>query len=196
MNEIPINEKIGYLPGGEDPLSSDIGTIRDGGVTWLFDVGDGAARAEGLTGHYSIVLSHFHRDHTGNVDLFQTSSLFVSKQTYSHVHRGTVVTESFTAGNLRVFPLPSSHAKGCLGLEVDGTYAFVGDALFCRSKGGLYVYNAQLLKDEIAVLKALRAPYLLKSHQMGHVCKKEDAIAELEAIYALRKPDQTDIPVT
>lgn len=65
MHEIVIDEKISCIPATEDPLSADIGIIREGGEVWLFDAGADERAIEGLTGTYSIVLSHFHQDHTG-----------------------------------------------------------------------------------------------------------------------------------
>ena len=59
-----ISDKISYIPATENPLSADIGIIRDGGQTWLFDVGDSAAAIDGLSGSFQVVLSHFHGDHT------------------------------------------------------------------------------------------------------------------------------------
>lgn len=161
---IRINDKISYIPASDDPLCADVGVIQENGVTWLYDVGEGDAPISELEAGCHIVLSHFHRDHTGNMDKVQAREVYCSRETYKHVHQGTIVSESMEVGGLHIFPLPSSHAKGCLGLEVDHAYAFVGDALYCRSKNGGYAYNAQLLKDEIAVLKGLQAPYLLVSH--------------------------------
>lgn len=195
MDEIQISEKISCLPSHENPLSAEIGIIRDQGVTWLYDVGDGENHIPDLDGGYCVVLSHFHQDHTGNIGKIPVRELYVSKETFAHVHSGTVVAEPVSIGNLRIFPLPSSHTKGCLGLEIDGMYAFVGDALYCRSKNGRYYYNAQLLQEEIAVLKNLRAPWLLVSHHPGLVRKKEEVIAELEAIYKTRLPNESEISV-
>ena len=45
-----ISDKISYIPATENPLSADIGIIRDGGQTWLFDVGNGTAAIDGLSG--------------------------------------------------------------------------------------------------------------------------------------------------
>lgn len=195
MKEITINEKISYIPASDNPLSADIGIIRVGGKTWLFDVGNDERSIEGLDGTYNVVLSHFHADHVGNLEKISCKELFISKETYDHVLRGTVVRDSIAAGNLRVFPIPSSHTKGCLGLEVDGTYAFVGDALYSKVKDGCYVYNAQLLKDEIAVLKGLQASFLLVSHFDGLIRRKEEVLAELEEIYEMRTKNEAYIKV-
>ena len=56
-----ISDKISYIPATENPLSADIGIIRDGGQTWLFDVGNGTAAIDGLSGRFQVVLSHFHQ---------------------------------------------------------------------------------------------------------------------------------------
>ena len=41
MNKIKLTDKISYIAASTDPLSADIGIIRDNGVTWLYDVGNG-----------------------------------------------------------------------------------------------------------------------------------------------------------
>lgn len=195
MKEIIINEKISYIECSDDPLSSDIGTIRDGDAAWLYDVGSDERAISELTGNYNVVLSHFHQDHTGNVERLRIKEAFVSPETKRHVRMGTVVDKDIFIGNLHIFPLPSSHCKGCLGLEVDETYAFVGDALYSTSKNGYYVFNAQLVKDEIAVLKKLKAPFLLVSHFKGMVRCRDEEIAELEDLYRHRDKNSSEIRV-
>lgn len=196
MNEIRISENISYLPASENPLCADIGIIRENDRTWLYDVGNGEDNIMGLTGNYHVVLSHFHQDHTGNLGKIRAEEVYASKETCAHIQTGTLVNRDVLIGNLRIFPIPSSHVKGCLGLEIDSTYAFVGDALYSKSKNGCYIYNAQLLKEEIAVLKSLKAPILLVSHFPGLVRKKDEVIAELEEIYAMRTPNDSEIRVS
>ncbi len=117
MKPIAISEKISYIPCSNDPLSADIGIIREGEETWLYDVGADERAIAGLTGSYSIVLSHFHQDHTGNLERLNPKALYVSGETKRHVGMGTVVERDIQIGGLHIFPLPSSHCKGCLGLE-------------------------------------------------------------------------------
>lgn len=196
LDEIRITDKISYIPASENPLSADIGIIREGDDVWLYDVGDGEKNVPLPGGSCRIVLSHFHRDHTGNIDAVPAQALFVSKLTFDHVHRGTIVSKDLTIGDLHIFPLPSSHTGGCLGLEVDGAYAFVGDALYCKVRNGRYVYNTQLLQEEIAALKGLKAQYLLVSHHPGMLRRKDVVLAELEEIYALRDKNVSEIQVS
>ena len=195
MNEIRINDKISFIAASENPLSADIGIIRENGSIWLYDVGNGEDHLPDSGKEYNVVLSHFHQDHTGNINRIHTGELYLSKETYSHVLKGTIVNDSLQIGALRIFPLPSCHAKGCLGLEIDNEYAFVGDALYCRIKDGRRIYNAQLLKEEITVLKNMKASLLLVSHYHGMIRKKADVIDELEAIYQMRERNNAEISI-
>ena len=192
---IAISDRIGYIEAAEEPLSADVGVVRGADGVWLYDVGNGERSAAELDGSYTVVLSHFHADHVGNLGRIRAERLFVSPETYRHTGRGTVVREELRFGDLRVFPLPSCHAKGCLGLEIGEEYAFVGDALYSRVRDGFYAYNAQVLREEIAALRALRSPKLLVSHFPGLVRDRKDAVEELEAVYARREKDTYEILV-
>ena len=195
VKEIVINEKISYIECSDDPLSADIGIIRNGDAVWLYDVGSDERAISELTGNYNIVLSHFHQDHTGNIGKLNIKEAFVSHETKRHVQMGTIADKDIYIGNLHIFPLPSSHCKGCLGLEVDETYAFVGDALYSKFRDGYYIFNAQLVKEEIAVLKKLKAPYLLVSHFKGMVRRRNEVIAQLEELYHYRDKNSSEIKV-
>ena len=80
-------------------------------------------------------------------------------------------------------------------MEVDNTYAFVGDALYSKVRDGCYIYDARILQEEIAVLKKLNTTFLLVSHFEGFIRRKEDVIAELEMIYEMREQNDTEIKV-
>ena len=195
VKEIVINEKISYIECSDDPLSADIGIIRNGDAVWLYDVGSDERAISELTGNYNVVLSHFHQDHTGNLGKLSIKEAFVSDETRRHVQMGTVADRDVYIGNLHIFPLPSSHCKGCLGLEVDEAYAFVGDALYSKFRDGYYIFNTQLVKDEIAVLKSLKAPYLLVSHFKGLIRRRDEMIAELEELYQHRDKNSPEIKI-
>ena len=195
MPVMEINDRISYVEASDNPLSADIGIIRGNGVTWLYDVGNGERSITGLNDSYNVVLSHFHQDHTGNINRIRTRDVYASKETCGHIQRGTVVNGDLYIGDLRIFPIPSSHVKGCLGLEIGHEFAFVGDALYSRVREDDYVYNATLLKDEIETLKKLKAPFLLVSHYKGLIRPKEEAVAELEEIYGMREKNNPEIRV-
>lgn len=193
MNAVAISDRISYMEASDHPLSADIGIVKADNGIWLYDVGNGGRNVAGLTGRYHVVLSHFHADHTGNLGRVEAQSLYVSGETCRHVRRGTVIRADAYIGDMHIFPLPSCHAKGCLGLEVGGAFAFVGDALYGKARDGSYVYNAQLLQQEIEVLGALRAPCFLVSHVKGLARSKEDVLEELKTIYGKKEKGTPDI---
>lgn len=80
-------------------------------------------------------------------------------------------------------------------MEVDDTYAFVGDALYSKVKDGCYIYDADILQQEISVLKSLNSSFLLVSHFKGFVRRKEDVISELEKIYQSREKNSSEIKI-
>ena len=196
---LSLDSGIRYLKSTADPLSADIGLIRGKDHLWLFDVGAGAQaleRLQALPQKPCVVLSHFHPDHMGNLDKLDWEALYLGHYTFLKTGFGTVVRKPLTISDgiqLTIFPIPSSHAKGSLGLEVNEAYAFLGDAVYSSAKQGRTVYNATLLKDTIASLRTLRAPYFLLSHAEPFVQKKEEVLAMLEGIYAQRKPACPDI---
>ena len=202
MRKKVINKKISYIPATNNPLSADIGVIKDGKETWLFDVGNGSFNVEGLDDEYNVVLSHFHLDHIGNFGRIKIKNLYVSKETYRHLpkflideNKVKIIDKHFKIDNFEIFPIPSSHAKGCIGLKVDNEYAFVGDAIYCKNKDNKLIFNAQLLKEEIDVLKKLDTNYLLVSHLKGFIIKRSEVIEGLELIYQLRKQNNPEIVI-
>ena len=187
MEIIRINDKISYIAATEDPLSADVGIIRDGERNWLFDVGADRRVLELLPERYHVVLSHFHPDHIGNMTMISRDAVYMTKNTQKYTKiKGRMVHGDLRIGGVHLFLLSSSHAKGCIGLEVDGEYAFVGDALYCKREDGKLVYNAQLLQSLLETLRRIDAPKLLVSHHPGLIRDKAEVIAELEAVYAMR----------
>ena len=99
---------------------------------------------------------------------------------------GTELTAHLYFENgIHLFPIPSCHAKGCVGLEYEG-YAFLGDATYSTIKENRVAYNAGVLKEMIAVLKSLQADWFLLSHSEPFAKPKAEVLAQLEKIYALR----------
>lgn len=94
---------------------------------------------------------------------------------------------------LEIYPMPNSHAKGSLALLVNESYLFLGDALYSKTKGNKYVYNAQLLKEEIELLKQLPAKFIISSHATPPVREKSIELSRLEEIYAKRKKEDAYI---
>ena len=189
MELLKITDRISYFPHRELPLSADVGVIRCDDELWIYDVGSSeetATALNALPGQKNVVLSHFHPDHTGNIERVMYDVLYAGTFTCKRLRVGTIVGDHlFFDSGIHLFLLPSSHAKGCVGLEY-GDYAFLGDATYTTVKDGQTAYNSGILKEQITVLKSLRADLLLISHSEPFARHKTEVISQLEEIYALR----------
>lgn len=92
--------------------------------------------------------------------------------------------------SVEIHPVPNSHAKGSLLLQVDEECIFIGDSLYSKVEGDTYVYNAQLLKEEIELLKRLPGGKVFSSHETRPLKEKPGIIRFLDQIY--RKRDKND----
>ena len=95
--------------------------MRSNNSTWSFDVGNGISNIDSLKDTYNVVLSHFHLDHTGNLNSIKINKIYCSKETYKHLTKETIdkceiviITEELIINDIRIFLIPSSHAKGSL----------------------------------------------------------------------------------
>ena len=142
-----INDYISYLTPTEHPLSANVVIIEGDAFFWVYDVGNHPAVSEILqkkseqTGkEIRVILSHFHPDHIGNLSEISCEAVYQGKNTFRYTKTGTVIEEDtwFQDGDVRLhlFPIPSSHAKGSLALEVDETWCFLGDAAYATQKNG------------------------------------------------------------
>lgn len=189
MELLKIADRISCFPHRESPLSADVGLIRCDDGLWIYDVGsieEVSAAINALPGYKNVVLSHFHPDHAGNVECVMYDMLYAGAFTCKRLGVGMAVEDHlFFDNGIHLFLLPSSHAKGCVGLEY-GDYAFLGDATYSMVKDGQIAYNAGILKEQITVLRSLRANWLLLSHSEPFARYKTEVISQLEEIYALR----------
>ena len=176
----------------QNPLSADIGVIEGEGCTWVFDAGNGeeaAAFLRAIPNPKNLVLSHFHGDHIGNWRAAPFGQVYQGAFTFRRTGTGIVVREGLWAGAVYLFPIPSTHAKGCVGLEA-GEYAFLGDAAYCAQREGRPAYDVSLLAREIRVLEGLAARYFLLSHGEPFVREKGEVLEGLREIYRQRKPGE------
>lgn len=195
---IKINDRISYIKATENPLSADVGIVEGDEFIWLFDIGADESVPISLNKIQkpkNAVISHFHPDHMGNLEHVEFEKIYLGANTFKYAKRGTVVEKEIFIDDgikIHIFPLPSSHAKGSLGLET-GDYAFLGDGTYATMKQGRICYNASVLKEEIAVLKNLSAKFFLISHDERFVRPKEEIISELSEIYSKRDPKESYI---
>ncbi len=200
---VELNEYISYLPASKEPLSADIVFIKAKDCTWVYDVGasqEAAVEVERVCRKKKVVLSHFHPDHVWNLIRTSASEIYVTENTRKYVKKGTVVEKQmFFEGDgkvpdIKLFEIPSSHAKGCLGL-LCGDYAFLGDATYAHERAGNHFYNAQILKQMIDLLSDLGCQYVCLSHSRSFVHNREDLINMLNEIYAMRQGNKPEISV-
>ena len=184
---IKVTDRISYIKATEKPLSADVGIIEgDESVPILLNK---------ISKPKNAVISHFHPDHMENLEHVDLNGVYLGTNTFKYAKRGTVVDKDVFIDDgiaIHIFPLPSSHAKGSLGMEI-GDYAFLGDATYSTMKQGKVCYNVSVLKEEIAVLKNLSAKFFLISHDEKFIRPKEEIIEELEEIYKKRDPKESYI---
>ncbi len=206
---ITINNQISLIPATEEPfLSSDIAFVRLSGATVIFDTGrcDASFEAiEQVEGPRLFVLSHFHKDHMTNLsrimlrsdDLVYCGSFTAKKAAdFLPVEKAVIVREPIDLGeDVMVFPIPSSHEKGSLGLR-GGDIAFLGDATYAARNDNIVTFNVSLLNQTIQVMKGLPVSHFYLSHTKTGPQKKESLVKNLERIYARRKPGEAYIDVS
>lgn len=199
-----IDEKISYINWSEDPISSDVIIVKGNENTWIFDVGqteDSLNEIKNIKGHKNIVLSHFHVDHIGNIKRLieeegDNITLYVSKQTHKYTNEGVIVEDVIEMDDgvkIRITPIPSSHSKGCLAMEVNDKYAFLGDAIYPTYRDDKREYNSQLLKAQIEVLESLRANQFYLSHDSKPFVGKKVIVLFLKSIYDKRNVNENKI---
>jgi len=193
VERIHLTERISYIKATHDPLSADVGIIEGDRYTWLYDVGSSDEVADYLNGadftkEKNLLISHFHPDHLANWSRVLHTEIYQGANTRGYTHSGIAVEQELVLQDglgLRLFPIPACHAKGSLGVAVE-EYAFLGDATYSTHKKGQAVYNAQILREQIQVLRTLPVKYFLLSHDERFCHEKEEVLADLEAVYARR----------
>lgn len=213
IRQIPITEYLSYIPASNNPLSADAVFVEGKEYLYVYDVGSREEVAEYLNAipkKKKLVLSHFHTDHVGNLGrvIFETVyagsamekyyPLYVQdynekkNEKYVNVVQKVTITDGT---RLCIYPVPSSHAKGSLLLQVNGEYILLGDALYPQIKAEKQRYNVQLLKEEMELLENLSGDKLFLSHETRPVKSKKSMIKYLSMVYEKRKKDNPYIEV-
>lgn len=214
MTLINLTQNISYIPSSTKPFSCDVVFIKGQKFTWIFDCGTTKEIADEINRIQTpknIVISHFHPDHILNLARINYDNLYVSKYTKRYTFKGTVLESDFFAqdfldttskkenldnqkNQIKIFHLPSSHAKGCLCLSC-GDYCFMGDGTYAKELIGNHYYNAQLLLQMINVMENIDAKYFCLSHDKNFVQNKETVIALYKDIYKRRQEGNPKISV-
>ena len=139
--------------------------------------------------------------------------LYIGKGTERYLTDGEIIREPYVIWDdigdredeslkLEILPMPSSHSKGSLALVVNDEYIFMGDSTYCRyipKREGVedhVEYNVQKLKEQIELLKSIKAEKCLISHEKRIMRPKKVVIRQLESIYARRQPGENVIRLT
>ena len=94
-----IGKRIKYLPATNDPLSADAYYIEGDQYCYVYDVGNDGRSLQyinQLSKEMVIILSHYHKDHTGNIVGLHYRDLYVGKKTYETIGKGKLVEDVIT----------------------------------------------------------------------------------------------------
>ncbi len=205
-----VNDRIFVHKASYNPLSADVYLIKGDSFNWIFDVGASAEVLEILKEikNRRIVISHFHRDHIGNLGelpmLEENEALYVSNHSSKYCKanmEGFTVVDSqieFDDGvHIAIKPFKSSHSKGCLMMSVNSEYFFWGDGTYALPKQNQpQVYNVQLLKETIEDLEENGAAEFVLSHDRIFSRPREAILRQLRTVYAGRKQGENFIEVS
>ena len=180
-----INNVITYLPASSEPLSADVYFIEGDANCYVFDVGnkeDALQAISAMKREKVVILSHYHKDHTGNIDKVVYKELYVGDLTKETIQRGTVVTDEVIVRDgveLVIWQCPSPHTKGSLVVTVNREYTLIADLYFTRAG-----YDKELANAMLEALEQVDTKYFVVSHQRGeNVFEKQKLIAELKEYF-------------
>lgn len=187
MQLTQLATRIRYLASSDDPLSADVFIIEGDARYYVFDVGMSDAAHEAISAldkPVTVILSHFHRDHIGNMSRLTPEETLAGARTMKYISRGTLVDAPLVIRDgveIEVRPCVSPHAPGCLIATVDGVYTFIGDLYYARPGTG-----QGEAKGMLNVLKRVETRYFLPSHMDGSpLVEKEKLLRDVKEYFQL-----------
>jgi len=176
-----ITGKIKYLSATDNPLSADVYFIEGDRCCYIYDVGNddnSLHHISRVNKEKTIVLSHYHKDHIGNIERINVHNLYVGKKTYETIGKGEIVEDAFTINDgvkIEVIPCTSPHTEGSLVINVDNEYTLIADLYFTRPP-----FDSSKAMQMIEELKNIDTKYFVISHQKEEkIIPKEILIGEL-----------------
>lgn len=172
-----LTPRICRIPPVDEPLSSDVFIIEGNERCYVFDVGTSDAAYEAVAAlkkPVTVILSHFHRDHIGNMSRLAPAEVLAGARTCKYVPNATLVDAPLVIRDgvtIVVQPCVSPHAPGCLIATVDGEVTFIGDLHYARSGTG-----QGEAKGMLNVLKKLNTRCFVPSHMQGDPLVEKDAL--------------------
>ena len=181
-----ISGKIKYLPATNDPLSADVYCIEGDKYCYVYDVGNDERSLQYINQigkEKVVVLSHHHKDHTGNIVGLHYRDLYVGKKTYEIIGKGIIVEDTLTINDgvrIDVSHCVSPHTEGSLIITVDNEYTLIADLYFTRPP-----FDEEKAMKMIDFLRNIDTQYFVISHQENeNVIPKEKLIAELTVYFS------------
>ena len=176
-----IAARIKYLPATSDPLSADVYFIEGDKYCYLYDVGNddnSLHYINQISKEKIIVLSHYHKDHTGNIADVHYRDLYVGKKTYEAIGKGIIVEDAFTINDgvkIEIAQCVSPHTEGSLIITVDNEYTLIADLYFTRPP-----FDKDNAMKMLESLRNIDTKYFVISHQEEEkVISKDKLIAVL-----------------
>ena len=176
-----INDRIKYLPASENPLSADVYFIEGEKYCYIYDVGNNENSEYHINQtnkEKTIILSHYHKDHTGNIDCLNYHDLYVGDKTYETISKGNVVSDTVTIKDgvkIEIIHCPSPHTDGSIIINVDNEYTLIADLYFTRPP-----VNNEKAIQMINSLKNIDTKYFVVSHLKDEkIISKEKLVLEL-----------------
>ena len=176
-----IGNKITYLPATNDPLSADVYCIEGNQYCYIYDVGNDDRSLQyinQLSKEKIVILSHYHKDHTGNIADLHYNDLYVGKKTYEVIGKGIIVQDTLTINDgvrIDVIHCISPHTDGSLIVTIDNEYTLIADLYFTRPP-----FEKEKALKMIETLRDINTKYFVISHQEDEkVIPKDKLLAEL-----------------
>ena len=180
-----IGKRIKYLPATNDPLSADVYCIDGDQYCYVYDVGNNNRSLQHInqiSKEKIVILSHHHKDHTGNIADVHYHNLYVGKKTYDAIGKGIILEDKLTINDgvrIDVIQCISPHTDGSLIITVDNEYTLIADLYFTRPP-----FEMEKAMKMIETLRDIDTKYFVISHQEDEkVIPKEKLIAELTAYF-------------
>ncbi len=180
-----ITERLSYLPAAEEPLSAEVYVLEGEKYCYIYDVGNSEEALrylEGIPKEKVVILSHWHRDHTGNIERLGCRSLYVGKKTYEAVGRGEIVEGPLVLHDgvtVEILPCVSPHTEGSLIVNIDREYALIADLYFTRPP-----FDREKARQMVEALRQIDTAYFVISHlKEDKIVPKERLIGELSAYF-------------
>lgn len=182
-----ITEYLSYLPASQEPLSADVYVISGEEKCYIYDVGNNEEsfnEISAMTKDKVIILSHFHKDHTGNIHRLNAREVYVGNLTHKKINQGTVITDKLVIDDgvkLEIRRCPSPHVKGSLIVTVNHEYTLIADLYYTRPD-----YNKMLAQQMLDVLESVDTKYFVVSHQEeNNIVEKNELIRELKEFFGI-----------